>query len=149
MKSRLLGGGLALLLSGLGVPAAAALGEDLGSVQAEAARMQAVLEVGQEAGYAVHLLRLPSGTVVRQYVSSAGMVFAVSWQGPALPDLRQLLGRYFDAYVEAVKSRGPGASRSMRSTALVVQTGGHMRAYFGRVYVPQMLPRGVSAERIQ
>jgi hypothetical protein len=118
-------------------------------VQADQARMQAAPEVTQAAGYAVHLLRLRSGTSVRQYVSSAGMVFAVSWQGPAMPDLQQLLGRYFEAYVDAVKSRRSGAARPISSPGLVVQTGGHMRAYFGRVYVPQMLPRGVSAEEIR
>lgn len=149
MKANMVGGSLALLLLGIGVPAAAALGEDVSSVQADQARMQAALEVTQAAGYAVHLLRLRSGTTVRQYVSSAGMVFAVSWQGPAMPDLKQLLGRHFEAYVDAVKSRRSGAARPIRSPGLVVQTGGHMRAYFGRVYVPQMLPRGVSAEEIQ
>lgn len=149
MKSSVLGCGLALLLSGAGAPAVAALGEDLDSVQADQLRMQATLEVTQSDAYAVYLLRLPSGTTVRQYLASAGTVFAVSWQGPAIPDLQQVLGRYFEPYVEAVKSRGAGGARSVQSSGLAVEIGGHMRAYFGKVYLPQMLPRGVAAADIQ
>jgi len=93
---------------------------------------------------------LPSGTAVKEYVSPAGMVFAVCWQGPSLPDLRQVLGRYFEQYTEAARTQraGPGP-RVTQQPGLVVETGGHMRAYFGRAYVPQMLPRGVLAEEIQ
>ena len=58
------------------------------------------------------------------------MVFAVSWQGPDLPDLQQILGRYFDTYVNALNSRdgvsGPG---TVALPGLVVQSAGHMRAF--------------------
>jgi len=32
---------------------------------------------------------------------------------------------------------------------LVVQSGGHMRSYVGRAYVPEMLPAAVNVEDIQ
>jgi Protein of unknown function (DUF2844) len=32
---------------------------------------------------------------------------------------------------------------------MVVQISGHMRAFLGRAYVPQMLPAGVRAEDIR
>lgn len=130
-------------------PAAASLGEDAGSVLADQARLQATLEVTSEAKFAVHRLQLSSGVSVRQYVSPAGMVFAVTWQGPSLPDLRQLLGRYFDAYSRALRTASAGGARSVQQGGLAVETGGHMRALFGRVYIPTMLPRGVSADAIQ
>jgi hypothetical protein len=149
MKSLIRRCGIALLFLGLCAPAAATLGEDAGSVLADQVQMQATLEVAQSAGFAVHRMRLSSGTTVRQYVSSAGLVFAVSWQGPSMPDLQQLLGRYFQPYVEAARSQGAGAARMVQLPGLVVQTGGHMRAYSGRAYVPLMLPRGVSVEEIQ
>jgi Protein of unknown function (DUF2844) len=31
----------------------------------------------------------------------------------------------------------------------VVQSGGHMRAYIGRAYIPEMLPPGLKAEEIK
>jgi hypothetical protein len=149
-QSRFGAGSLALLLLGVSVPAAATLGEDASSVPADQTRLQAGLEVVSTAKFAVHRLRLPSGTTIKEYVSPAGMVFAVSWQGPEMPDLQQVLGRYFAAYVDALKSQGAGGvARAAERSGLVVQTGGHMRAFFGRAYVASMLPRGVSAEEIQ
>jgi hypothetical protein len=150
MYSKLRSAGLALLLLAVCVPARATLGESVGTVSDDQAQLQAALEVATSEKFAVHRLQLPTGTSVNEYVSPAGMVFAVSWQGPAMPDLQQLLGRYFAAYVEAVKNQtGVSGARSAEQSGLVVQTGGHMRAYFGRVYVAAMLPHGVSAEEIR
>ncbi len=150
IQSGICGCSLALLLLGASVPAAAALGEDVSSVAVDSAQLQAKLDIASGARFDVHRMQLPSGITIREYVSPAGMVFAVSWQGPAMPDLRQILGRYFEAYVEAVKNRGAGsAPGTAQQPGLVVQTGGHMRAYFGRAYVLPMLPRGVSEVEIQ
>jgi hypothetical protein len=142
--------GLAALLLTVCAPAAATLGEDVSSVPADQAQLQAGLEVRSAAKFAVHRLQLSSGTTVSEYVSPAGMVFAVSWQGPEMPDLQQVLGRYFPAYVEALKNQGAAnGARTFESSGLVVQSGGHMRAFFGRAYIASMLPRGVLAEEIQ
>lgn len=131
-------------------PAAATLGEDAGSVALDQAQLQARLNITGAAKFSVHQLQLSSGTVVNEYVSPAGMVFAVSWQGPSIPDLQQVLGRYFDAYVAATRNRGSASSaRALPSSGLVAQSGGHMRAYFGRAYVASMLPRGVLADEIK
>lgn len=56
--------------------------------------------------YTLHELQAPNGTVIWDYVSPAGPVYGVAWQGPALPDLRQVLGAYFDQYVQAMQKRG-------------------------------------------
>jgi len=149
MEAKLWSAGLTLVFLTVCAPARAALGEDASSVLADQAQMQAELEITSAARFAVHRLQLPSATTVKEYVSPAGMVFAITWQGPAMPDLQQVLGRYFAAYVEAVKNQRAGGARAMQHSGLVVQTGGHMRAYFGRAYVPPMLPRGVTAEEIQ
>ncbi len=140
----------AALMLGCCMPAAATLGEDASTVPLDQAKLEAALEVADAGGYAVHLLRLPSGTVVRQYVSPSGMVFAVSWQGPVLPDLQQILGPYFAQYAAATKAQdiGPG-SRRAEASGLVVQSSGHMRAFSGKAYLQQKLPRGVTAGDIQ
>jgi hypothetical protein len=112
--------------------------------------MQGTLQITGAAKFSVHEIRLSSGIAVRQYVSPSGMVFAVSWQGPSIPDLQQVLGRYFDQYSETVRTRGTGSAPGVsQQTGLVVQSGGHMRAFFGKVYVQQMLPHGVLVEEIQ
>jgi hypothetical protein len=141
---------LALVSLAVSSPAAATLGEDVTSVRADQTQMEATLQITSAAKFAVHEIQLPSGTAVREYVSPAGMVFAVFWQGPSLPDLQQVLGRYFEQYIAAANTQDGGPrARVTQQPGLVVQTGGHMRALFGRAYVPQMLPRGVLAEEIQ
>jgi hypothetical protein len=141
---------LALASLLVSVPAAATLGEDVSSVQADKTQMQDTLQITSAAKFAVHEIRVPSGIVVKEYVSTAGMVFAVSWQGPSMPDLQQVLGRYFEQYTDAAKTTVGGRGRRViQQPGLVVQSGGHMRAFFGRAYAPQMLPGGVVAEDIQ
>jgi hypothetical protein len=95
-------------------------------------------------------MTLPSGTVVREFVSLQGQVFAVSWKGPFKPDLRQLMGDYFDRYVQATPASrgGHGASRVAQAD-LVVQSMGHMRAFSGHAFVPGMLPAGVAESDLQ
>ena len=133
------------------MPAFAALGGDVASVQADQAHISASLRVSQSNGYAVHELRAATGAVVREFASPSGKVFAVAWQGPSLPDLRQLLGSYFDEFQKAAAlSRKPGhAPLFVQHSGLVVQLGGHMRSFTGRAYLPDLLPSGVQLEDIR
>ena len=150
MKSKLWLASLALVSLVVSVPAAATLGEEVTSVRADQTQMQGTLQITSAAKFAVHEIHVPSGTVVKEYVSPAGMVFAVSWQGPSMPDLQLVLGRYFEQYTDAAKNAVGGRGRRVtQQPGLVVQSGGHMRAFFGRAYAPQMLPGGVVAEDIQ
>ena len=88
--------------------AAAALGEPETSVQTETARLHASLTVSEHAGYRLHELQLTSGTLVREFAGSDGKVFAVAWSGPTVPNLREILGQYFDSYVTAAKAPHSG-----------------------------------------
>src|SRR5215471_20618049 len=84
----------------------ASLGRDAGSVEQDQVHMKAALRLAHsELAYAVHELKTPTGTVVREYVSPAGKVFGVAWQGPFLPDFRQLLGDYFEPVMQAPRDR--------------------------------------------
>jgi len=134
------------------LPAFAVLGGDVASVQADQAHINASLRVSQSNGYTVHELRSPTGAVVREFASSSGKIFAVAWQAPTLPDLRQLLGSYFDEFQKAAAalSRRPGhAPLLVQHSGLVVQLGGHMRSFTGRAYLPNQLPSGVCLEDIR
>jgi hypothetical protein len=137
----------------LPLPAFAALGASLDSVRYDQARMGAKVVVTIKQAYSVHELRSPLAIVVREYVSSDGRVFAVSWQGPFMPDMRQLLGSYFEQYSSATQAqrvqRIGRLPLSIRYPSLVLQSVGHMRAYSGRAYDPALLPTGVSADAIR
>ena len=143
---------LAMIVTAL--PAFAGLGDDVSSIQADQAHLQASLRTTQTAAYTLHELQAPTGTTVREYVSPAtGKVFAVGWQGPWPPDMRQLLSNYFAQFQKAVQAQASARTGrhpvSIQEPGLVVQAGGHMRSFAGRAYIPQMLPQGVSAESIR
>jgi hypothetical protein len=87
---------------------------------------------------------------LREYVSNTGSVFAVSWVSPMRPDLKQLMGSYFEQYSQAIQAkvrrRGPVI---VHSPGLVVESAGHMRGFVGHAYIPSLLPEGVTANDIQ
>jgi hypothetical protein len=143
--------GLLLLLLVLPISAFAALGGDLSSVQADSAHLRASVRVTQAAGYAVHEMQTASGIAVREYVSPSGTVFGVAWEGPAKPDLRQVLGAYFDQFMQAAeqKPRNGHGPLVIELSDLVVVSAGRMRAFSGHAYLPQMFPEGVRAEAIR
>ena len=140
-----------LLVLSLSTIAYAALGSDENSIQADQAHLRASARVTRTAMYAVHELQAPSGHVIREYVSPAGKVFGVAWQGPSKPDMRQLLGAYFDQFVQAADSleRHGHGPLLIRLPNLVVVSAGHMGAFSGKAYLPQLVPAGLTAEAIQ
>lgn len=147
-RSALLGA-LGLIAGIVAWPAQAALGEPVASVETDRLQAGATLRVLPSAAYTVHELQSPSGTVVREYVSPAGIVFGVAWQGPSMPDLRQVLGTYFDRYVQAAAKRTARGPVAVEQPGLVVQSSGHMRAFLGKAYIPEALPAGVGADAIR
>ncbi len=134
--------GVSLLLPA--VPSWAVLGESVGSLAADRQRLRGELRSSAGEGFSVYEIAGTDGTVVRQYASPSGRVFAVAWRGPFVPELAPLLGSYFPEFQQAARSavrrRGPLVSRTSR---LVVETGGHVRDFHGRAYIPGELPPGV------
>jgi len=134
----------------LPAPAQAALGAPFAAIAAEQTRMRASIKVSSEAGYSVHALTLPSGTIVREYVGTNGVVFAIAWNGPSQPDLSAVLGTYFADFQNAAKTGRGGRNRlDLERSDLVIQSGGHMRAFFGRAYLVNAVPGGVSPDALR
>jgi Protein of unknown function (DUF2844) len=130
--------------------AAAALGEPEASVQTDAVQLRGSLKVTARASYQLHEILLPSGTLLREFASADGKVFAVAWSGPAMPNLRQALGAYFDNYLTAAKGTHSGHHRlEIHGSGLVVQASGHMRAFSGVAYLPSAVPSGVNVGDLQ
>jgi len=143
---------LAVMILSIGSRSAwAALGGDIASVDQDRMQMKASVPVKIAAEkFQVHEMTLTSGTRVREYITTMGTVFAVTWRGQTIPDLRQLMGSYFDTFTNAAKSQDSQHSHlTIRQDDLVVHSGGHMRAYMGSAYVPTLLPMGVTEADIK
>lgn len=144
---------IALLMLALPLSAFAALGGDVASVHEDQAQMKGTLKTKQAGAYTVHEIKAATGIVVREYVSPDGTVFAVAWKGPAIPNLQQILGSYFQTFSDAAQAqrtahRGRGALY-IQQPELVVESTGHTRTFSGRAYDPTRLPQGVGANDIQ
>jgi hypothetical protein len=130
--------------------AQAALGGPYTSIATDQAQLRASIKMTAHSAYEVHELTLPSGTTVREYVAASGIVFAVAWTGPSLPDLQQTLGMYFADYTSAAQSRRGGRNHlSLKRSDLRIEAGGHMRAFFGRAVLVQAVPAGVSSNELR
>lgn len=140
-----------LLLMGLTAgPVAASLGGDRSTVEADRAALNGERSVSSATGYEVQEIATPGGGRVREYLTGDGKVFALSWRGPRIPDLRQLLGPYYDRFAQ--RDAGPHiASRRhlvIEQPGLVVESHGRMGAFYGRAWDPQLLPPSFSPDAI-
>lgn len=153
MKSHVHSGAIAVALAAAGWFAApvaqAALGQHVDSIATDATHLAAVSHASIVQGpFTVHTIALPSGTAVREYVGSNGIVFGVAWDGPTLPDLKTTLGAAFDRFASATPTRG-GGPLAVSAADLVVYSSGHLRAFSGHAYLPQALPPGVDASVVR
>jgi hypothetical protein len=140
----------------------ASLGGTLDSIESDRKRFEGRLAllkpIAPDHHYRVHEIT-QDGNQIREYSSSDGKVFAVSWRGPTQPDLSILLGTYFQEYQESLtqKERTSGrtaqrrgrSARILRSKNLVVERSGHMRDVRGKAYLPDRLPKGFHSSDIQ
>jgi len=139
-------------LAAFSLPAMASLGGTVDTVEVDRAHMNASVSVTSNQNFEIHQIQAPEGTIVDEYVSPSGTVFAVAWRGHFMPDLQQILGSYFTQYSTALQSQPRQYGRhplNIQQTGIVVQTSGQVRNYFGRVYVPSLLPQGFSPDQIQ
>jgi hypothetical protein len=142
--------GVVIVMLGASGPAKAVLGGKVASVAADQAHMKASLKVTSNGRFQVQELQDDGGNVVREFVSSDGNVFGVAWTGRFVPEYSQLLGSYTEWITKAAQSR-----RNHRAPLVINEPGfvfsafGHMRFYFGRAYIPSMVPAGVLVEEIR
>jgi hypothetical protein len=95
------------------------------------------------ATYTVVQRQLDSGTTVSEFVDGSGTVFAVSWSGPFLPDLKELLGVHFQTMASPGAGQGSQRSRlAVQDAGAVIVSEGHMGAFEGRAWLPSRLPAG-------
>jgi len=150
--SMVLGLGLLAFISMGAQRVQATLGESADSVATDRRALSAMQGATTVYGsYTVHEVRSDS-IVVREYVSTTGVVFGIAWKGLIHPDLTQLLGSYAGEYQKALRqtSRKQGRRHLLVKTdAVVVEKWGHMRNLQGRAYAPGLIPPGVSVYEIK
>lgn len=127
-------------------PVWAALGEVAATIETDRQTLNGQLRSVAADGYSVVQLASPEGIEVSEYLTPAGRVFGVSWRGPVLPDLRKILGTHFATVEEALKARGRRRGPvAIHTNDLVLEMGGHPRAFHGRAFLPSLLPDSLSS----
>ncbi len=144
------------LLFALSAPAFAVLGDNAASVLTDQARMKGTLHSVDHSLYVMHEITGPSGAKVREYVSPAGLVFGVAWEGQFPPNFQNLLGLYYqqaqqaeaqkkaaDEQAEQRVPRRRGGAAVVETPGLVFVQTGHPRSFHGMAYIPQLIPQGM------
>ena len=128
----------------------AALGENTGSLAHDQEALRGTLVVTPMQGYEVHKIVGAAGVIVREYATHMGAVFAVTWSGTQVPDLKILLGRYFDRYVALARTVRTGHHvLSINTSDLVMTAVRFQRTARGQVYLPSLMPDGVSRRELR
>ena len=148
------------LLAASAIPAMAALGQaptpstpsTLATTPGTSSKKLTTASAVSSSLYSIHEGTLDNGTAVREFATPEGVVFAVTWRGPVLPDLSELLGNYFATFkFEVAQSRGAGrrgAAVNIQRDELVVQSNGRMRHFFGYAYAPALVPASVNVHDV-
>jgi hypothetical protein len=144
--------GAGLLLWALVRPTAAyaGLGESSDSIARDRAAMRSSLNTVSMKGYDVHELTSESGAMVREYATLGGTVFALTWSGTQLPDLKLLLSAYYDRYVTAAQAHRTGHHvLSIATPELVMTVVKFQRKSSGQAYAPSLMPSGVTRQELR
>lgn len=83
------------------------------------------------------------GITVTRYINTAGTIFAVSWDGPAKPNLKALLGTYFGAMPQGIGARVATAQQG----DLVIYSSGSMPHFSGYALLKSQTPAGFSIQK--
>jgi hypothetical protein len=139
-----------LLLLVIGsVPAWAALGQYESSVSLDQKFIAGQDRQVVRQGYHLHEITASDGSFVREYVSPAGIVFGVSWQGHGMPNIQQLLGSYLTDFQQAQKQTVRRRSVVVRTDKFVFVSSGHLRFFQGHAYAPSLIPSNLGPEVVQ
>ena len=127
----------------------------LGATREDLLRDAAVLQMSRvtitsREGYDVHEMISADGTTVRAYVEPGGRVFAVTWSGRVQPDLRVVLGPYYDRFLQAARAPHPSHHvLTLTAPDLVLSVMKLPRGFSGRAHLPSLVPAGTAVEALR
>jgi len=140
---------LVMLMMG-SLPAWAALGSDEASVLSDAQALRGQHALVAKAGYNVHQITMPDGGVVKEFVSPAGTVFAVSWKTHFMPNLPQLLGTYMTNLQQGQRTRVvPRRAVTIQGDNFMFTSFGLTGSFHGSAYVPSLVPANLTMQGVQ
>jgi hypothetical protein len=132
------------------VPAWAALGGDVSSVNSDAQVLGGQHKMLAKVGFSLHQITASDGSVVNEFVSPAGVVFGVSWQGHSLPNFSQLLGAHLADMQNGQRTNlVPRRAVTIKSGDFVLTSIGHGRYFRGRAFVSSMIPANLTPEVVR
>ncbi len=128
----------------LSAGAHAELGGAPATVQSDARALSGATTVEHAASFERHQVTQADGSVVREYVSSRGTVFAVAWSGRTTPDLKTLLGAHYATYIaEVAKQRPSHHVLTVTTPDLAVTIVRYQHTGSGSASLPAEVPAGV------
>jgi Protein of unknown function (DUF2844) len=131
-------------------PAHAALGQASASIAADQSALGGTVKTISAQKFDVREIQVPGNGFVHEYVSRDGIVFALSWNTIQMPDLKQLLGDYYDQYLDAAALHRSGHHAvSFDGTNLVLTITKSQRHCAGQIYLPTAMPAGVTARDLR
>ena len=131
-------------------PAWAALGDSVASVNSDVQALGGQHRLVARSGYNLHQITAADGSVVNEFVSPAGKVFGISWQGRGIPDLHQLLGSYMTELQHGQRTGHiPRRAVTIETPDFVYTSMGHERSFHGYAYVRSLIPSNLTPEVIQ
>lgn len=102
------------------------------------------------ASYTVREATGTDGVTIREYVLPSNVVFAVTWQGPVRPDMTALLGSYFPSFANSNDGRPRGTGPLVRHDGdFHIESAGHAGYFFGKAYLPRLVPANVQVKDLQ
>jgi hypothetical protein len=140
-----------LLILAMGcLPAWAALGDNVSSVETDAQALHGKHVMVNKTSYNLHQITMNDGSLVKEYVSPAGIVFGVSWQGHFIPNLQQLLGTYMTNLQQGQRTNWVRRrSVTIQGDNFVFFSLGHLRYFHGLAYVPGLIPANLTPEVVK
>ena len=140
---------LLMLMMG-SIPAWAALGDNVASVDADAQVLNGQHIMAAKVGFNLHQITLKDGSVVNEFVSPAGIVFGISWQSHFAPNLQQLLGSYLTNFQQGQRTHVvPRRVLTVEGDNFVFHSFGLTGNFRGRAFVPGLVPANLTAEVVQ
>ncbi len=129
----------------------AGLGERAESVERDQAKLRAATaKMTPMAHCDMHEITTIQGATVRQYVSPQGQVFATTWSGPAMPDLKVVLASHHAQYMtQAQARRGNHHVMAFETDGLVLRVVKLPRGIAGSALVPALVPAGMDLQDVR
>ena len=133
-----------------GAPGAGASSVVMLRATPQSAAAASAAQPSSAAPYSMHQSLDANGVTIREYVLPGNVVFAVTWQGPVRPDMSVLLGSYFPNFANTAEGRVRGAGPLVEHSGdFHIESAGRPGHFFGKAYLPRLVPANVRVDQLQ